>query len=1103
MVKTTTESVSRRLRLAIGIIATVTILQSVIARVASVSASSGSISGAVFLDKDSDGTKAGGEAGLAGVEVKAFDSNGVLVGSASTIADGTYSLMVSGASTANVRVEFTTPNGYQPSFSSSGSGTSIQFVTVPASNVNFSLIVPGNFCIDNNANPMVTMNCQRPGKAFNTDANNNVSTKAAVSYTTWDGREAPTKILENQQVGSTWGTAGQPSTGLVWVSAFLRRHSAFGPLGIGGLYVAHPLSGLVASFDLSEYMTLSSDNSQFTDASRGFRNDMNLSSDRQGFAGVGKVGIGDIEFSADGTKLYVMNLYERKIYTFPVTGTATTPLLGTPTSVTVSDPGCSNSNDIRPFGLKVVGDGLVVGVVCSNETATSSTFTPSNSAGAASRPTGYIRKLNLSSSTWSTLTNVSLTYDRGSDGGCNVVGDLSGKKCESARWHAWTDDFAAIKYAASTNVIQKDSDKVWYSQPIFSGLDFLEDGSLVLSIADRLSRQLGANNIDPTDMTVSDTNPGGAGSASWVTSWAHGDILLMCNTGTQMSPVYVQESDGSCGSRTGGAKPNSKLATTSPYREFFDDQILFDDSHVEVSQGAIAVWPPTGTQQVAAIYMDPSGNYYEGGVRWLKSTDGMKHQNSSGIWASIMYSEWPVNGGHPSTFGKSAGMGDIEILCNSAPVQIGNRVWIDTDKDGIQDPGETPVKGVTVRLYDSTGTTVLGTAITNANGEYYFASNVSEATAGDGNNVGGGLAVGSAYLIRFDNPVDYAPSGPLNGYVLTTQNGTDAISVLDDSIDSDASTVSTFPQISTLTVLPGVNDHTYDVGFYLVPVPTTTTTTIPPVVPVGVGNYVWIDKDKDGIQDAKERPLRGVVVTLYNVDGSPAKNIAGGAATATTNENGYYFIDNLAPGSYFAVFSLPAQYDFTKKSVADAVSGSDSNPDPTTGVTPVFSIGTSVVGDTVADTDGATTAVWVNSTIDAGVVPKGTVRIGDRVWQDRNGDGRQGPADGGVKGVIVAVLSLDGTPVLDAFGQPVRPVRTAADGKYKFGDLLPGRYVVRVTYPDKWYPTTKDRPGRATNSSSFRATSRTLRAGEMDNTLDFGMVFRSVVSSPNILPATR
>jgi len=169
----------------------------------------------------------------------------------------------------------------------------------------------------------------------------------------------------------------------------------------------------------------------------------------------------------------------------------------------------------------------------------------------------------------------------------------------------------------------------------------------------------------------------------------------------------------------------------------------------------------------------------------------------------------------------------------------------------------------------------------------------------------------------------------------------------------------------------------------------------------------------------------------------------------------------------------------------------------------VFSVGTRVVGDTVADADGATTAVWVNSTIDAGVVPKGTVRIGDRVWQDRNGDGRQGPADGGVKGVIVAVLGLDDSPVLDAFGQPVRPVRTAADGKYKFADLLPGRYVVHVTYPDEWYPTTKDRPGRATNSSSFRATSRTLRAGEMDNTLDFGMVFRSVVSSPNILPATR
>jgi len=202
------------------------------------------------------------------------------------------------------------------------------------------------------------------------------------------------------------------------------------------------------------------------------------------------------------------------------------------------------------------------------------------------------------------------------------------------------------------------------------------------------------------------------------------------------------------------------------------------------------------------------------------SSTGEFSKNSANVYYRALQSAWPVNHPisgteyYPNTFGKSSGMGDLEVLCNMAPVQIGNRVWIDTDKDGIQDPGETPVKGVTVRVYDATGTTLLGTAITDENGEYYFSSNVTEAAAGDGNNVGGGIAAGSAYVIRFDNPADYAAGGPLSGYLLTTKDATDTASGLDDSIDSDASTVSEYPQITTYKLLPGVNDHTFDVGFY-------------------------------------------------------------------------------------------------------------------------------------------------------------------------------------------------------------------------------------------------------------------------------------------------
>ncbi len=57
-------------------------------------------------------------------------------------------------------------------------------------------------------------------------------------------------------------------------------------------------------------------------------------------------------------------------------------------------------------------------------------------------------------------------------------------------------------------------------------------------------------------------------------------------------------------------------------------------------------------------------------------------------------------------------MGDIELMCDPAPIEIGNRVWNDTDQDGVQDPGEAAIAGVSVQLVKSG--TVIATAMTNS-----------------------------------------------------------------------------------------------------------------------------------------------------------------------------------------------------------------------------------------------------------------------------------------------------------------------------------------------------------------------------------------------------
>ena len=116
--------------------------------------------------------------------------------------------------------------------------------------------------------------------------------------------------------------------------------------------------------------------------------------------------------------------------------------------------------------------------------------------------------------------------------------------------------------------------------------------------------------------------------------------------------------------------------------------------------------------------------------------------------------------------------------------------------------------------------------------------------------------------------------------------------------------------------------------------------------------------------------------------------------------------------------------------------------------------------------------------------------VGDWVWRDMKGDGLQNRKDWGISGVLVTLRTVDGREVTDLFGNAVKPKRTDKNGKYRFDDLPEGQYVVSVRYPRGLFPTTADGPGRSRNSSTTRATSRYLKLGQHDGTLDFGMVGR-------------
>jgi len=115
------------------------------------------------------------------------------------------------------------------------------------------------------------------------------------------------------------------------------------------------------------------------------------------------------------------------------------------------------------------------------------------------------------------------------------------------------------------------------------------------------------------------------------------------------------------------------------------------------------------------------------------------------------------------------------------PASIGDLVWFDDNRNGIQDLGEPGIENVTVHLMDCAGNT-LGTETTDANGLYLF----------------DGLTPGN-YNIHFVLPL---------GFLISPQD-----QGADDALDSDADPLTGLTICTEL--VGGETDLTWDLGLYL------------------------------------------------------------------------------------------------------------------------------------------------------------------------------------------------------------------------------------------------------------------------------------------------
>ena len=333
---------------------------------------------------------------------------------------------------------------------------------------------------------------------------------------------------------------------------------------------------------------------------------------------------------------------------------------------------------------------------------------------------------------------------------------------------------------------------------------------------------------------------------------------------------------------------------------------------------------------------------------------------------------------------------------------LGDLVWFDKDKDGQQDGDEPGIAGVKVELIQ--GTNVIATKFTDANGNYSFT----------------GLPAGE-YTVRF----------PTTGLTSLNQGS--------DASDSDADLG--FGETTT-KLDAGEYDPTLDAGY----------------LPAALGDRVWIDTNKNGLQDEGELGIAGVKVELLQ-DGKVI-------ATTTTNATGFYAFTGLKAGTYTVRFPTANLTDPGAGDPAD-----DSNPDKTLGET-----------TTILD--------WgeVDNTLDAGVVPVAEVfgKLGDFVWEDKNDDGVQNDGVSGVAGVTVNLKQ--GVNVIST-------TTTASDGTYLFDNLTEGEYEVCFVKPAN-FDFTEANSDNAANDAAVDSDAGeggctgliTLATGQTDLTWDGGLV---------------
>ena len=1035
----------------------------------------GTITGVVFEDFNGNGTRdttttvpnAGGpsgvtstaiDRGVAGIAVTVYDSVGTVRGNATTDSVGAYSIAATGI--GPYRVEFTSlPAGYHPSAfagGATGNGSTVQFVPDGNSgNVNLGILDPASFCQNN---PTIYTSCFVFDEQVS-GPNNALPVLIDFPYTAGANTVTPADFFQPSGhnlmvpangVGTVFGLAHRRATNTIYAAAFMKRHAGYGPNGPGAIYAVDPATlpgGAPTLF--ADLDAIYGAGTTGGDAHAGNGGDFDRDNGDIAWDAVGKTSLGGLEASPDGQFVFVVSLFDRRIYRLPTT----LPLIpANIQSVAIPVPASalpSNGADLRPFALQYHQGVLYVGMVNSAE----STASQANLR-------GYVYTLNPSTMTFGSAPafEFPLNYPRG------YVQNFSGTT--SAVWNPWTTSFTLAPGGGAAVGS--------YPQPLLSGLAFDVDGNLTIGVRDRSGDQFGFYTFD---------NPANGTRYEGV---AGGDTLFaQITTPGNLASGWTLESNAATTrfGPTAGAGNNQGPGNGEYY---FADGYYTGGTHQELSGGAVLQLP--GFPDVVSSAFDPGRTVRTGGFIWLRESTGARSKGYDVYDTGFPFPQVPQ-----SSFSKANGFGEMVVICQAAPIEIGNRVWDDVDADGVQDPGEAGLDGVSVQLI-APGGGVLATVVTANGGQYYFSSGAGT-NAGNAAYAVAGLTVSTPnYRIRIA-----AAQGALGGRALTLGNNDPSPN--GDSRDSDGVTAGANAEVVFNTGAAGFNDHTYDVGFTNTPLPI-----------LSLGNFVWYDTNDNGAVDAGEQPIGSVDVVLYRDNGNGLfdATVDTLVSTQATSSGGSYLFTGLTPGNYFV--QVPA----SEFGAGQPLNGYQNSSGQTAGDTnnvdhgaaaPV--LGQGIVSDLVTMTVGGEpindgdTDPDTNLTIDFGFYK---LTLGNLVFNDADNSGTFNAGDTPRAGVTVDLMDATGTTVLAT-------TVTDASGLYMFMGLTPGDYRVRITPPAGFTSSTGggsepgvdpdnnfDNDDNGTNAGGFIISAPitltpggeptvTNAVGETQNmTLDFGLI---------------